>query len=183
MNIKSRKPYDFYPTPDEVIRNLFNNFDLNKYGNKILEPGAGSGSFINVIKEFYPDKEITAIEIRKEEKENLSKLSNEVKIEDFLNISNTQKYNIIIGNPPYSQAKEFIEKSLELLSDNGILIFLLRTAFLESKSRYDFWQRNPLSRLYTLSKRPSFTGKGTDSASYSWFMWDKSANKQEIKVI
>ena len=52
------------------------------------------------------------------------------------------KYDIIIGNPPYSLAKEFILKSLDSLNDNGILIFLLRTAFLESKSRYQFWQEN-----------------------------------------
>lgn len=182
MNTK-RKEYDFYPTPTNVIRDLFNNFDLEEYGNKILEPGAGNGNFICVLKELYPKKHITAIEIREEEKESLSKLSNEVKIENFLNTSNNQKYNIIIGNPPYSKAIEFIEKAFDLLDDNGILIFLLRTAFLESKSRYEFWQKNPLSRLYTLSKRPSFTGKSTDSSSYSWFMWDKSTNKQEIRVI
>lgn len=70
-----------------------------------------------------------------------------------------------------------------MLNENGKLIFLLRTAFLESKSRYDFWQENPLSGLYVMSKRPSFTGNGTDATSYSWFVWDKSTNKQEIKVI
>ena len=65
----------------------------------------------------------------------------------------------------------------------GVLIFLLRTAFLESKSRYSFWQNNPLTALYTLSKRPSFTGKGTDATSYSWFIWDNSTINQYIKVI
>ena len=98
-------------------------------------------------------------------------------------LDNTEKYDVIIGNPPYTYAREFIEKCLSLLSDNGKLIFLLRTAFLESKSRYQFWQDNPLSGLYVLSKRPSFTGKGTDATSYSWFVWDKSTDKQEIRVI
>ena len=60
---------------------------------------------------------------------------------------------------------------------------LLRTAFLESKSRFEFWQQYPLSGLYTLSKRPSFTGKGSDATSYSWFIWDNRTDKQEIKVI
>ena len=94
-----------------------------------------------------------------------------------------EKFDIIIGNLPYSSAREFVEKSLNLLSENGILIFLLRTAFLESKSRYDFWQNNSLNNLYTLSKRPSFTGHGTDATSYSWFMWDKSTDKQIIRII
>ena len=90
---------------------------------------------------------------------------------------------MIGGNPPYSSAKEFVEKSLKLLNKDGVLIFLLRTAFLESKSRYEFWQQNPISGLYVLSKRPSFTGKGTDATSYSWFIWRKNDDKQQIKVI
>lgn len=66
----------------------------------------------------------------------------------------------------------------------GVLIFLLRTAFLESKSRYEFWQENPLNDLYVLSKRPSFTGDGkSDATSYSWFVWKKGEEQQKIKVI
>ena len=90
---------------------------------------------------------------------------------------------MIIGNPPYSLAIEFVTKCLDLLGENGVLIFLLRTAFLESKSRYDFWQVNPLSGLYTLSKRPSFINGKTDACSYSWFIWEKNNDKQTIKVI
>ena len=60
---------------------------------------------------------------------------------------------------------------------------LLRTAFLESQKRYDFWQQHPVNKLYVLSKRPSFLQNGkSDATSYSWFIWDNS-DKQEIKVI
>lgn len=178
-----RKPYDFYATPIDVVENLLNNINLNLYGDKVLEPGAGNGNIVRVINKLYPSKNVTALEIRDEEYNNLFPHSNEVIIDDFFNTDKLGKYSIIIGNPPYSQAKEFIEKSLELLKDDGILIFLLRTAFLESRSRYEFWQQHPLSGLYTLSKRPSFTGKGTDATSYSWFIWDKSTDNQSIKVI
>ena len=70
-------------------------------------------------------------------------------------------------------AMEFINKSLELLHPGGLLIFLLRTDFLESKKRFKWWQDHPLSGLYTLHKRPSFTGHGTDANSYSWFVWER----------
>ena len=178
-----RKPYDFYATPINVIKNLLNNIDLNKYGDKVLEPSAGNGNICRIVKSYYPNKSVTALEIREEELESLTQCSDEVIIDDYLKIDMKSKYSIIIGNPPYSKAVEFVNKSLELLEKNGVLIFLLRTAFLESKSRYKFWQENPLSGLYTLSKRPSFTGKGTDATSYSWFIWDKQTNDQCIKVI
>lgn len=180
---KERKPYDFYATPIDVVENLLSNIDLNKYGDKVLEPSAGNGNICRVVKKYYPNKRVTALEIREEELENLTQYSDEVIIGDYLQIDTDSKYNIIIGNPPYSMAIEFVNKSLELLEEDGVLILLLRTAFLESKSRYRFWQENPLSRLYALSKRPSFTGKGTDATSYSWFVWDKSTDRQKIKVI
>lgn len=181
-----RKGYDFYATPISVVDNLLNYLDVKELQNKtVLEPSAGNGNIVKSLLGGGIRKEyITTCEIREEEKDGLNAISGEVIICDFLSDMDTsRKFDLIIGNPPYSDAINFVEKCLNMLSDNGKLIFLLRTAFLESKSRYDFWQKNPLSELYVLSKRPSFTGKGTDATSYSWFIWDKSTNSQVIKVI
>lgn len=180
---KRRNDYDLYYTPTDVVENLLKHIDLSNYGNKVLEPSAGKGNICSVIKGLYPDKNITSVEIREEEKQNLLQYSDKVIIGDYMKIDTQDRYDIILGNPPYSSAMEFVNKSLQVLSDNGVLIMLLRTAFLESKARYSFWQDNPLSKLYVLSRRPSFTGKGTDSASYSWFIWDRTATNQIIKVI
>ena len=114
-----RKPYDFYATPPEVIENLLKHIDLNKYGNRILEPSAGNGNFCKVIKQYYPNKHITALEIRNEERNNLELYSDEVIINDYLKLDTNNKYNIIIGNPPYSKAIDFVNKSLQLLNRDG----------------------------------------------------------------
>ena len=142
---KERIKNDFYSTPREVIENLLlNHLNLNNYGCEVLEPSAGDGVFIDVINEFY-NKNIDCVEIREEEKEKLESKCQDVIIGDFLNLDTNKKYDVIIGNPPYTYALEFVNKSLELLKDDGVLIFLLRTAFLESKKRYHFWQENPVS--------------------------------------
>ena len=94
------------------------------------------------------------------------------------------KYDAIIGNPPFSNAMDFVTKSYQHLNPGGVIIFLLRTAFLESKERFPFWKEHAgeLAGLYTL-QRPSFTGKGTDATSYSWFIWKPGSNQNTIKII
>lgn len=54
--------------------------------------------------------------------------------------------------------------------------------------KYDLIIGNPpfgqaIAGLYTLHKRPSFTGHGTDATSYSWFVWQPDSNRQTIKII
>lgn len=176
-----RTQNDFYATPIDVVENMLSFINLDGV-EKILEPSAGNGNILKAIAN-KTNAEITSLEIREEEYSSLKELSDIVIIDDFINYEFDDKYDLIIGNPPYSNAIDFVEKSLSLLSENGRLIFLLRTAFLESKKRYEFWQNNSLSELLVLSKRPSFTGKGTDATSYSWFVWDKSTDIQKIKVI
>ena len=179
----SRVPHDFYPTPVPVIESFFNTYDIPK-NSTILEPSAGNGNFIKTIKSIEDSNIIDAIEIREEEKECLTDCADNVIIGDFLNINVPKdKYDIVIGNPPFEYALEFVQKSLDIVKPDGKVIFLLRTAFLESQKRFNFWQKNKLSRLYTLSKRPKFVGDGTDRYAYSWFIWDKASDKQVIRVI
>ena len=175
---RERNIADFYATPIEVIENFLKHYNLNE--GSILEPSAGNGNFSRVIKQKYPNYNLDQIEVIDEEKSNLLQYGN-VEINDFLQTTKVKDYATIITNPPYSLAQEFVEHSFNLYP-NADVIMLLRLAFLESKKRYDFWQKHPVNELYILSQRPSFTGKGTDATAYAWFVWNKSG-KQIIKVI
>lgn len=78
--------------------------------------------------------------------------------------------NLIITNPPFNQALEFLEKSL---NEADTVIYLLRLNFFASQKRKEFWQNNKPTHVFVLSDRPSFTGNGTDRTDYMWCAWDR----------
>lgn len=112
---------DFYATPLEAVETLLRNYDDISPEDSILEPAAGNGNIIQALRENGFKNQITAIEIREEEFENLESLANVVAITDFLDPDPeiTKKFDVIISNPPYTQAQEFIDKSLALLKPGG----------------------------------------------------------------
>ena len=89
---------------------------------------------------------------------------------DYLN-TEYNHVDCIITNPPYSLAREFVDKALK---DADVVIMLLRLNFLESKARFEWWFDNAPTTVITISKRPSFQSNGrTDGQAYAYFVWDK----------
>lgn len=94
---------------------------------------------------------------------------------------------LFVSNPPYSQAQEFVAKTLELINvygpgSNGL--FLLPLNWLGAAKRVDFHRATKPDRLTILTPRPSFaqfdrvnknTGKAykvkTDSNEYAWYWY------------
>lgn len=182
-----RKENDFYPTPAVVIETLLDNYHIgDRGGTKILEPCAGNGNIIKALQE-RGYTSIKAVELRKEEAENLNNMLGygNFAIADFLTLNpkHIGDIDVVITNPPFSLAMEFLQKSLEIVKDDGKVIFLLRLGFLASRKRFGFMRENPPTEMYVLNQRPSFTGKGTDAQEYAWFVWDKAKKKQKIQVI
>lgn len=175
-----RRESDFYATPLESVYSFLDAYNGIKPSDKILEPSAGNGAILHALASRGYKNRITAVEIRPEEI-GLYFFTNDVRYGDFLNMDFEERFDVIIGNPPYSLAQEFIDKALSILNPGGRLIFLLRTNFLESEKRFKWWQDKTPRGLYTLHKRPSFTGKGTDATSYSWFVWELSDRQTDNK--
>jgi len=91
--------------------------------------------------------------------------------DDFLTWGSLERLgrSIVVSNPPFSQARAFIERALFL--EPLVAAFLLRLNFLGTRRRVDFWRRNPVRRLTVLVPRPSFVYGGTDACEYAWFWW------------
>lgn len=82
--------------------------------------------------------------------------------------------DIIITNPPYTYAFEFVQHAVSHASE---VYMLLRLNFLASLKRRQWFINHEPSALFVLSQRPSFRrGHGTDACDYAWFYWGR---KQE----
>ena len=181
---RKRNDSDFYKTPGYAIEVFLRNYRLESDGLTILDPCAGSGTIAKAVKKFYPKAIINQCEIREDQPLiryeggwNFRGNALDLNSVDIVDVG------VIISNPPYSMAQEIIEHFFKIKRPTAQVIMLLRIGFLESQKRIPFWKKYPVSELYPLSHRPSFTGDGhTDATAYAWFVWNNS-DRQVIKVI
>lgn len=170
-----RSPADYYPTPAWVTRTFLHRYPLPP--GPILEPAAGEGHMLAVIREVYPAQDLLAVEIdtahaaRLKQWDAQSGTGIHVWQADFLTWTPPGSVATVITNPPFSLAQAFCEHALAL---NPVLVaMLLPLSFLASSRRRSFWMIHPVSSLWVLSKRPSFRGQGTSAQDYAWFVWDQ----------
>lgn len=151
-NIKKKNGIFFSPQSQinkmlDILEPYKNNF------KKILEPSCGSCEIINVVDEIYNNVKIVGVEYSKMIYDEIKIFNNdkiEIINEDFTMFNKDEKYDLIIGNPPFCVISKknvstdyykyfegrpnlfiiFIIKSLEYLNNNGILSFILPTSFI-----------------------------------------------------
>ena len=106
---------------------------------------------------------------------------------DFLQIP--EKYGKgkdILTNPPYKYAREFVEKSINILNDGFYAIFLLKIQFLEGKARYKLFLKYPPKYVYVNSTRQTcyingdMSKKMSSASCYCWFVWEKGFTGEPI---
>ncbi|SMN01322.1 modification methylase [uncultured Candidatus Thioglobus sp.] len=142
----SKNKYGQYWTPELIANFMIGLADIQQ-DSKILEPSSGTGVFLNLLQQKKFNK-ISAYEIDEE----LAKKYEYIKNESFISANIQDKYNLVIGNPPYIRWKNlecelkselannylwkkyfnslcdysylFILKSIELLAEGGQLIFI-----------------------------------------------------------
>lgn len=178
--------FDALPTPDWVTRRsmewVYNGLYLpgDETPMRILDPGAGWGVWGRAARAVFPSASIYGIDIRNTGNQHIDDggvYSSWIWANYLtLPVYKIAQFPLIIGNPPYSKAQEFIEKSLSLLAPDSYLIQFLRLGFAGSQKRASFFRSFPPYHIRIFSKRPSFTGNGkTDRGQeYALFVW-KSA--------
>lgn len=141
----------------------------------VLEPGANSGVWGRAVRETFPNSFIVGVEYMTVPEE--FKLPYDVYIDgtDFLTWVSPYRFDVVLGNPPYSLrvsgkrksvAEKFVRKGLALLEPDGYLYYLLRSGFRHSLERY-WWdgkartipglhQSHHYMETFACVSRPSF---------------------------
>ena len=155
IDSNEKKKYGIYFTPPKtIIKNLKILEPYMANVKNVLEPSCGSCEYILMLDKKY-DLNIVGIEYNKVIYDGIKHIQNNshnIKLynQNYLNYLTEEKYDLIIGNPPYFvMSKEdvdtnyysyfdgrpnifilFIIKSIQLLNDEGILSFVLPKNFL-----------------------------------------------------
>ena len=179
-----RRDLDAYYTPINkvldglgvVLDDLSRSDDVFDADLRILDPGAGSGRWGADCRNLWPQAWIAGVEVREVRPADaydqwVTGAFNELTIAD----PEPGTWDLVIGNPPYALASQFIEASLHYLRPGGRLLFLLRLAFLEGKGRGGgLFREHPVKRVEVCVNRPSFTDNGrTNATAYAFFLWER----------
>lgn len=161
---------DYYATPLPHIRDFLNAWGYGNHDAAILDPCAG-GDPTRVMA--YPtvlaEMGFRTIDTIDKRADSLAKAHG-----NYLEMDCAGKYDLIISNPPFNIALDFISKALADVRDGGHVAMLLRHGFLATKTRKPWMLAHTPEIIFLHSSRPRFHGmKGTDSWDYIHAVWRK----------
>ncbi|MDR3226716.1 MAG: N-6 DNA methylase [Prevotellaceae bacterium] len=195
-----------YFTPEMVADFMIGLADIVP-DSKILEPSCGQGVFLDLLQQ-KGFNDVTAYEIDND----LARDFSNVRYESFVTANIKEKYDLIIGNPPYIRWKNleenlkqeltnnplwnkycnslcdylyiFILKSIELLNDNGQLIFICPEYWMNtthSVSLRNYMVVNGFfEEIYHFNETPIFDKVTVSTVIFKYIKGKKKADK--IKV-
>jgi predicted RNA methylase len=171
-----RAKNDYYETPSWAVSGILPRIlppAVDGVAPIVVDAGAGTGSISATIAHYNPRAEIVGVEKDHElvEKARARGIySAEFVTANFLKWEPTVAPTHVVMNPPYSYAQQFVEHALSIVKRGGTVAALLRLSFIAGKARREFHAKHPCN-VHVLTKRPSFTGGGTDASDYAWFVW------------
>lgn len=173
---RERVGNDYYATPLSAVEKLLDKLRIDD-GLSILEPSAGEGHIVKILKECCPNSEIVANDLIKRDSRFGIEVNGGI---DFLEYNPNRKFDVVITNPPFSLAQQFIEKAISLA--NRYVIMFAKIQLLEGLERRRLFERFPPKYVCVFSKRVNplrngeeFDENGKPWAStmcFAWFIWE-----------
>ncbi len=162
---EDRADQDYYATEPAATEWLCR---IEKFQGPILEPSCGEGHVSRVLKQ-------AGYEVMSRDLVNRGF----GEVADFLSPDNTQWEGDIITNPPYSFAREFVEKALAIIPAGRKVAMFLKLTFLEGKGRAQLFEITPPVRIWVsrsrlkCAKNGDFEHAPGSATAYAWFVWEK----------
>jgi len=147
----------------------------------VLEPGCYDGPFLKAFNKAWDGRAplcLTGVDII-DEPEDFDSENAEYEKLDYLALTENDKSflksTVILGNPPFSLAEEFVRTSMELVDKDGVVAMLLQSGFLGAIRRREFFKQFTPWEINMLVPRAGFVreGKsnGTDMREYILALW------------
>ncbi len=179
-----REKDDNYPTPPRLataivqrLRQMYGDVTSSRI---LIEPSAGSGTFVRSMRQAWPNATLIAVELRLEEEETLRQSgATYVAISDW---SSWATHNaplnapsLLIGNPPFILAQKHLESIFQFFPRDTEVAFLLRFSFFGGNERTaQFWKQDGLKNLkhiIPIAPRPQFVRGHSDNSEYAVYIW------------
>ena len=169
-------------TPDHIVRRMF---DLKKNTGNVLEPSSGCGAFMSFL-----GNEAVGVEIDESLFEDKRVIGN-----DFFSYSMSNKFDTIIGNPPYVKFQDipattrnlldmsifdkrtnlylfFIAKCIEHLNTEGEIIFITPRGFTQAtcsrKLNKKLYEEGSFTWFEDLGDKKIFSNASPNCAIWRW---------------
>ena len=166
MHPYAERGLDLYETPPEAVRALLR---VESFRGPIWEPACGPGGIVRELRA--AGHRVVATDLKDygcpDSRGDVDFLTEQRAPDDV---------QMIITNPPYMHAAEFVRRSLTFVQH---VVMLMRLAFLESEGRSDILDDGRLVRVYPFKKRlPMMHRDGwggpiaSNSIPFAWFVWD-----------
>lgn len=199
-------------TSDQIV-NFMGNLCSKKNINHTLEPSAGEGAFLKYLEKQIDIKNIDAFEVD----DTLKNISNvPISYESFLSSKHEYKYDLIIGNPPYVRWKNilkpmkqefkdndywsdkingqsdllyaFLFKSIDLLEEDGELIFITPSFWTQTKHsknvREYLLSKGYLELMINFNEIKMFKNVSSNIIIFKFIKSSKNKNnKPPIKIV
>ena len=163
--LQKRDVHDFYSTPTIATTLLLKNETFDK---NIWEPACGLGHISKILEAHHHIVKSTDLINRDYGQDGV----------DFLQSIELWDGDIIT-NPPNKFAEEFVQKAINVVTEDHKVAMFLKVQFLEGKKRKELFQKYPPKIIYVSSQRLNcpLNGIGSElggACCYAWFIWQKN---------
>jgi hypothetical protein len=168
---------EFFPTPFGLVEGCIDAMlSVHNTPRMVLDAGAGTGHWGLVLKSKLQSSQIFGID------SHFSCPSDSWYDNwwdaDYFGASSLGAYiyNWVIGNPPFKQVLPWVQRSLELIDQHGVVGLLVPLGFLAA-AKYNLVVRGEfaVNKIFFIQPRPSFTGNGVTAVrtDYAFCVWRK----------